>query len=117
MQEHNEIAYPDSPVEIASWVRDRSVKIVEELAAVVCAIRTELEVSNELQASLHFPLSGALANAIKLAAFSSGLQVGSEEISDYIGEIYKRGPEGVGDLLTRIAGLDDPPDSNLKERQ
>ena len=116
MQDHNETAFPDSPIEMASWVRDRSMKIVEELTRVVTVIREDDTFSDELQSSLHFPISAALANAIKLAAFSSGHHLSGEELSAMVGSIYSGGPDAFEDLIVRLASLEEPVSKRIHER-
>ena len=113
MLEQNENGFPESPIEMAAWVRDRAMKIVEELASVISVIRDDEALSEDLQSSLHFPISAALANAIKLAAFSTGHHLSEEELSSLVGGIYSRGPAAYEELIVRLASLEDPVSKRL----
>lgn len=95
-------------MEMASWVRDRSMKVVRDLAGVIGVVRHDLEIPDDLQPSLHFPLTAALANAIKLAAFSSGHHISADELSTFVGAIYERGPAGFDELVVRLSSFDEP---------
>jgi hypothetical protein len=108
MMEQDDIGFPESPMEMASWVRDRSMKVVSDLASVIGLVKNEIDVPDDLQGNLHFPLSAALANAIKLAAFSSGHHITADELSSLVGAIYERGPEGFDELVVRLSSLEEP---------
>ena len=114
MTELEDIGFPESPMEMASWVRDRSMKVVRDLASVIGVVRHQIEIPDDLQPSLHFPLSAALANAIKLAAFSSGHHISSDELSDLVGSIYERGTAGFDELVVRLSSLEEPLSGNLQ---
>jgi len=116
MLDQNETDFPDSPIEMASWVRDRSMKIVEELTRVVSVLRADDAVSDDLQSSLHFPISAALANAIKLAAFSSGHHLSGDELSSLVGSIYGQGTDAYEELVVRLASLEEPVSKRLYGR-
>ncbi|MBI2212007.1 MAG: hypothetical protein HYU52_00025 [Acidobacteria bacterium] len=108
MTEQEDISFPESPMEMASWVRDRSMKVVKDLAGVINVVKHDLEIPDDLQPSLHFPLSAALANAIKLAAFSSGHHITTDELSSFVGAIYERGADGFDELVVRLSSLEEP---------
>lgn len=108
MTEQEDISFPESPMEMASWVRDRSMKVVKDLAGVIGVVKNEIEIPDDLQSSLHFPLSAALANAIKLAAFSSGHHITADELSSFVGAIYERGSAGFDELVVRLSSLEEP---------
>lgn len=114
MTEQDEISFPESPMEMASWVRDRSMKVVKDLAGVIGLVKSEVEIPDDLQASLHFPLSAALANAIKLAAFSSGQHISADELSSFVGAIYERGSAGFDELVVRLSSLEEPLSGSLQ---
>jgi hypothetical protein len=106
--EQDEIGFPESPMEMASWVRDRSMKVVKDLAGVIGVVKSEIDIPDDLQSSIHFPLSAALANAIKLAAFSSGHHITADELSSLVGAIYERGSAGFDELVVRLSSLEEP---------
>ena len=106
--EQDDIGFPESPMEMASWVRDRSMKVVKDLAGVIGVVKNEIEIPDDLQSSIHFPLSAALANAIKLAAFSSGHHITADELSSLVGAIYERGSGGFDELVVRLSSLEEP---------
>lgn len=108
MMELDDIGFPESPMEMASWVRDRSLKVVRDLSSVIGFVKHEIEISDDLQGHIHFPLSAALANAIKLAAFSSGHHITADELSSLVGAIYERGPDGFEELVVRLSSLEEP---------
>ena len=114
--EQDDIGFPESPMEMASWVRDRSMKVVRDLSSVVGFVKHELDISDDLQPSLHFPLSAALANAIKLAAFSSGHHITADELSSLVGAIYERGPAGFDELVVRLSSLEEPLSGGLESK-
>ena len=116
MLNQNETAFPDSPIEMASWVRDRSMKIVEELTKVVAVLRDDPAVTDDLPSSLHLPVSAALANAIKLAAFSSGHHLSEDELASLVGSIWNRGSEAYDELVVRLASLEEPVSKRLYGR-
>ena len=86
--------FPNSPMEMASWVRDRSVRVVHELSEVITMLRHHSQISEDVQSDLHLSLSAALANALKLMSFAAGHHLTSEELSEMIGMIYEKGEEG-----------------------
>src|SRR5687768_15920800 len=72
MNDDPETYFPSSPVEMASWVRDRSVRVVHELSEVIWMLRHHSQISDDVQSDLHLSLSAALANALKLMSFAAG---------------------------------------------
>ncbi len=114
MTEQEDMGFPDSPMEMASWVRDRSMKVVRDLASVIGVVKNEIEIPDDLQPSLHFPLSAALANSIKLAAFSSGHHITADELSELVGSIYERGIAGFDELVVRLSSLEEPLGGSLQ---
>jgi len=116
MVDHNATAFPDSPIEMAAWVRDRSMRVVEELTKLVTVIREDTSVHGELPSSLHLSVSAALANAIRLAAFSSGHQLSGDELTSIMGTIFRCGPAGYDELLVRLATLEEPVTRRMLER-
>ncbi|MGK2858308.1 MAG: hypothetical protein ACSLFQ_13995 [Thermoanaerobaculia bacterium] len=112
--EQDDMGFPESPMEMASWVRDRSMKVVKDLSSVVGVVRHDVELPDDLQSSLHFPLSAALANAIKLAAFSSGHHITADELSSLVGAIYERGPAGFDEFVVRLSSFEEPLSGSLE---
>ena len=107
MTDEDQLQFPDSPVEMASWVRDRSLKVVQDLARVVSLFKDEIEVPDDVQGNLHFSLSGALANAMKLLAFASGHHLTADELSTLVGMVYERGEDALADLAVQFSTMDD----------
>lgn len=108
MIDGNGTAIPGAPPQ-AAWVRDRSIKVVEELTRLVELIRElDTSVSDEIQSSLHFPVSAALANAIRVAAFTAGRLLSADDVSALVGSVYRGGPAGYDEILDRLTSHEDP---------
>lgn len=107
MQIEKENTDPSSPVEMASWVRERSLRVVRDLAGVITLMRSRTDISEDAQSDLHFSLSSALSNALKLMSFAAGHHLSSDELLGMVGEIYEKGLEGFENIALRLECADD----------
>jgi hypothetical protein len=107
MQNDTEIAMPTSPVETASWVRERSLRVVRDLAGLITLMRTRTDIPDDAQSDLHFSLSSALANSLKLTSFAAGQHFSSDELLQMVGVIYERGLEGFEEIAVQLECVED----------
>lgn len=98
---------PESPIEMASWVRERAIRTVRQLSEVISILRAEGEQGAETRSDIHFALSGALANSLKLLSFASGHHLSPDELSQMVGVIYQHGVSGFEEVALRLECQDE----------